>query len=79
MDTKLLREERTHRELGERCVFRQKNAAGLERLVGWRETAAFENWKGCCWIGSGCELNQGINSFSVKRNGREGTYLHIQS
>lgn len=52
--------------------FRQKAAAGLGRLVGWQEMATFENWKGCGWIGSGCELNQGINNFSVKRNGREG-------
>lgn len=46
--------------------FRQKDAAGLGMLVGWQEMAAIENWKGCCWIGSGCELNQGINSFSCE-------------
>lgn len=44
--------------------FRQKDTAGLGR-VGWQEMAARENWKGCCWIGSGRELNQDINSFII--------------
>lgn len=52
--------------------FRQKDAAGLGR-VGWQEMAARENWKGCCWIGSGRELNQDVNSFTSKGNGKEGT------
>lgn len=70
MDIKLLRGELDTSRIRRMLRFRQKDAAGLGRLVEWREMAAFENCKGC-WIGLGCELNQGINSFSVKRNGRE--------